>query len=462
MNRKFEEFEYIINEMKHVYLHDQRPWMIGYSGGKDSTLLVQLVFEMVSRLEPEKIEKKIYIVTSDTMVENPIVKKYMHTASKQIGEVGKKYKIESHIIYPEVEKTFWSCVIGLGYPTPEAPNFRWCTDRLKIQPSNKFTTDIIDENGEVVILLGVRKAESVYRANGIKNREIEGKILIPHNYIQHAYVYNPLTEIPNEVVWEYLLKENSMSPWHSDNKYLFSLYQGEDLGEEQSVVGQVDHNKIKVTGNSRFGCWICTMVKEDKSLNNFINHGSNELIPLRNFRNWLLKIRNDPVYRDHRRRNGSIYRKRGTGEKGLGAFKMSARVEILERLLTLQKETGEELITIEELKYIDYIWDNEGDLNHRTLVDTYYKVYGEKLYWDAYKNPSFSEDVIEEIKKTCEEEDYSFELLSKLIIAVDNNKLYSKGKKVEKAFNKVINQGWLHFDRIEKTKKEINNETEKN
>ena len=66
----FEEFLEIKKEMELVYCHDQRPWMIGYSGGKDSTLLCQLVFEMLEALPEEKRIKPVYIVTSDTMVEN--------------------------------------------------------------------------------------------------------------------------------------------------------------------------------------------------------------------------------------------------------------------------------------------------------------------------------------------------------------------------------------------------------
>ena len=213
-----------------------------------------------------QINKKIYITSSDTMVENPIVERYMLRMSKQIGEAGAKYCIQTDIVRPEPDKTFWSYLIGLGYPTPEPPGFRWCTDRLKIRPINKFTLDTIKQNGEVVMLLGVRKAESSYRSRGITAREVEGKLLVRHTDIENAYVYNPLTEIPNKLVWEYLLKNDGITPWGSDNKYLFSLYQGEDLGEEQSVLGEVDKDKIAVTGNSRFGCWICTMVKEDKSL----------------------------------------------------------------------------------------------------------------------------------------------------------------------------------------------------
>ena len=188
---EFKIFDEIIDEMKMVYLHDKRPWMIGFSGGKDSTMLVMLVFEMLAQLKPNQINKKIYITSSDTMVENPVVDRYMLKMSKQIGEAGEKYRIQTDIVRPEPDKTFWSYLIGLGYPTPEPPGFRWCTDRLKIRPINKFTLDTIKKNGEVVMLLGVRKAESSYRARGITAREVEGKLLVRHTDIENAYVYNP-------------------------------------------------------------------------------------------------------------------------------------------------------------------------------------------------------------------------------------------------------------------------------
>ena len=121
------EYEEIKSEMRKVYLHDRRPWMIGYSGGKDSTLLCQLVFEMLEELPRDLRWKKVYIVTSDTLVENPIVKSYMHKMNKAINKASleKNLKVEAHILYPDFRNTFWSLVIGLGYPTPEAPGFRW-------------------------------------------------------------------------------------------------------------------------------------------------------------------------------------------------------------------------------------------------------------------------------------------------------------------------------------------------
>ena len=446
---EFQVFEDIIQEMALVYRHDKRPLLIGYSGGKDSTLLCCLVMEMLQRLTPYQRHKTVYIVSSDTMVENPIVKNYMHRMSAMINATGKELKVRADIIYPEVADTFWSRVIGLGYPTPEAPGFRWCTERLKIHPMNKYTLDTIKTNGQVVLLLGVRKAESTYRANNIRSREIEGKILVPHTDIEGAHVYNPLTEIPNELVWKFLLKDDSRTPWGSDNKYLFSLYQGENLGEEQSVIGEIDKDKIPVTGNSRFGCWICTMVKEDKSLKAFIDRGETWLEPLRDFRNWLVELRATTSARETKRRNGQIYKK-ADGEYGLGPFTMASRIEILRRLLQLEVDYNFELITMEELRYIDKTWDDEGDLSRRTLVDLYYEIKGQHLPWDDYKVPVFSEEVIDEIKKQCAENKIEFELISKLIVEIEANKNYTKGSRVTKSFDRIINQGWLHHETIQR------------
>lgn len=445
----FSVFKNIINEMQLVYLHDKRPWMIGFSGGKDSTLLCCLVMEMLKRLPAEKRHKTVHIVSSDTLVENPIVRDYMHKMSNMINSAGAELNVKADIIYPKVEDTFWCKVIGLGYPTPEAPGFRWCTERLKIHPMNAYTLDKIKSNGQVVLLLGVRKAESTYRANNIRAREIEGKLLVPHNDIENAYVYNPLTEIPNEMVWKYLLKGDALSPWGSDNKYLFSLYQGENLGEESSVIGEIDKEKIPVTGNSRFGCWICTMVKEDKSLSTFIDKGEEWLIPLRDFRNWLLQMRTTPGAREYKRRNGTMYRK-ADGTLGEGPFTMDTRKEMLRRLLQLEVDTGLDLISIEELKQIDKMWDDEGDLTRRCLVEIYFSVKGERLPWDQYKVPVFSDEIIADIKELCVENNIEFELISKLIIEIEANKYYTKGSLLTKSFDRIINQGWLHFDSIEK------------
>lgn len=448
-NADYQIFEDIIEEMMMVYRHDNRPWLIGYSGGKDSTLLVSLVFQAVARIPKSKRHKKVYVITSDTMVENPIVKKYMHESSEKISEASKTQdlNIQAEIIYPDIQQTFWARVIGLGYPTPEPPGFRWCTERLKINPMNKFVEECIKTNGEIIILLGVRKAESAARSRSISEKEIAGYLLNPHNNINNAYVYNPLTEIENSLVWKYLLKDDGISPWGTSMKQLFSLYQGEDLSEEQSVLGEIDEKKIPVTGNSRFGCWCCTLVKEDKSLQNFINKGSEELQPLRQFRNWLVSIRQNPDFRDTKRRNGTVYTK-SNGEVGFGPFTLEARQIILKRLLELQKETQMQLITIDELKVIDEMWDADGDLERRHLVDTYYDVMGERLPWDEYKVPMYHPEIVGEIEQIARKYNLEPELMEKLIVSVGKNKHYTRSNIIKKEVTRIINQEWLHQDSL--------------
>lgn len=453
---EFETFENIIKEIMIVYKHDDRPWLIGYSGGKDSTLLVSLVYEAMKRIKESgsELSKRVYIITSDTMVENPIVKEYMHSSSDSINKAAKNdgLNIQADVIYPDADQTFWSRVIGLGYPTPEPPGFRWCTERLKINPMNKYVNERIKESGEIIVLLGVRKGESLTRMKTITAREIEGKLLNMHNDIPNAYVYNPITEIPNDLVWEFLLKDDCKSPWGTDMKYLFNLYQGENLGEEKSVLGEVDRDKIPVTGNSRFGCWCCTMVKEDKSLQNFINKSNeedaNQLTLLRDFRNNLLVMREDASMRDNKRRNGAVYKK-ADGSFGMGPFTLEARKIILEGLLELENKTGLELITREELKVIDRMWDEEGDLTCRSLVDTYYKVKGEKLPWDDYKTARFDDEAISSIEQVSEKYNIPVELITKLIVSVDKNKHITRNNKMQKAFDQIIGQGWLHYDAVE-------------
>lgn len=304
----------ILEEMKQVYLHDLRPWIIGYSGGKDSTTVVQLAYSMLQSLPPHKRFKPIYVISSDTMIENPLVLGYLLENSKVIGEAASQAKIPllTQMIRPDVKDTFWTNVIGKGMPTPTSIRFRWCTERLKIQPSNKFIEQKVEENGEVVVLLGVRKAESAIRKTRIENREIDGYLLTPHSSLNHTYVYNPIVDLTTEDVWAYLLDQNGQNPWGGNNNELFSLYLGADSGECPFTITADATGRIATPscGTSRFGCWICTVVGEDKSLTGFIQNGEESLQPLLNFRNWILSIRDKHEFRQMYRRDGNHYYKK--------------------------------------------------------------------------------------------------------------------------------------------------------
>ncbi|KHF41544.1 DNA phosphorothioation system sulfurtransferase DndC [Halalkalibacter okhensis] len=300
---KVDEAKKLVQEM---YLEDHRPWVVGYSGGKDSTVVVQLVFEALSGLPKESLHKKVYVISSDTLVETPLIISSINDTLRRVQEHALKLglPIETHKVKPPAEKSFWANIIGKGYPSPNQ-KFRWCTDRLKIEPANQFILDKVSAFGEVIMVLGVRDDESATRANVMKSHTVEGKVLMRHSTLSNAFVFAPIRNFSLDDVWNYLL--NSDSPWGDDNHALNKLYQDSSSGECPLVVDKTIKESAGSCGNSRFGCWTCTVVTEDKALNGFIESGEDWMLPLLEFRNWLADIRDVRSYRQKYRMNGQVY-----------------------------------------------------------------------------------------------------------------------------------------------------------
>ena len=449
--------EELIEEIEYVYKSDKRPWVIGYSGGKDSTTVVELVYKMLLKLPENERTKNVYIVSSDTLIENPLIKIYLSKMNDMLGKAAIRdfVPIKSAMVTPPPSNSFWANVIGRGFPTPRMNGtFRWCTDRLKINPSADYIRRVIqEENQEVVVLLGVRKAESIARKRRIEGRELANRLMNRHETIQDAYVYNPIVELTTDDVWDVLLKvDGGKTPWGSNNNELVSLYADADSGE-CPFAGIHAGGQTQSCGNSRFGCWVCTVVKEDKSLNGFIKSGHRELIPLAEFRKWLMSIRDIDEYREKRRRNGTVYETKN-GDMGYGPFTWEARKVILMKLLETQERMGYELITIQELEAIDEIWDDELDLSRRALVDLYREITGKSLPWDQYKDALIDVETMKELENLSEENDVPFDLVRNILLSVYHNKNFSNKRIMKEAMGRLLNQQWLHYDVL----KEIENE----
>lgn len=144
----------LIEEIKVIYLSDHLPWVLGYSGGKDSTATLQLVWLAISELAPEERLKQIHVISTDTLVENPVVASWvtrsLDTMNRAAQEQG--LPIKSYRLTPNVVDTFWVNLIGRGYPAPR-PKFRWCTERLKINPSNAFIRNVVRKYGEAILVI---------------------------------------------------------------------------------------------------------------------------------------------------------------------------------------------------------------------------------------------------------------------------------------------------------------------
>ena len=138
----------LLSEIADLYQADPTPWVVGYSGGKDSTATLQLIWMALLRLEPTVRLKPVYVISTDTMVENPIVAAWVGRSLERMGEAAAQsgLPLTSHKLTPDPTESFWTTLIGRGYPAPRA-KFRWCTDRLKINPSNRFISRVVKASG---------------------------------------------------------------------------------------------------------------------------------------------------------------------------------------------------------------------------------------------------------------------------------------------------------------------------
>lgn len=332
------------------------PWIIGFSGGKDSTLVTQLVFEMLLDLPPSERIRPIHIVANDTLVEAPLIAHHLDGMLERMRSVVPALRLPVTVVKtsPKSDQTFWVNLIGRGYPSPSR-SFRWCTDRMKIQPTSHYIRSQVQENGQVVLLLGVRRQESATRAMSV-NRYSNGERLNAHNSLVGCLVFRPIVDFSTDEVWQLLLQRRP--PWGGSHRPLVTLYRNAAGGECPLVLDKDDAPSCG-TSSSRFGCWTCTVVVKDRSMEGFIENGSAHLEPLMDFRDWLADIRNQPAMRMARRRTGAMSHL-ADGSLIPGPFTFEARREILERLCEVQQEVGEPLISESEIEHIHAIWAEDA------------------------------------------------------------------------------------------------------
>ncbi|CAB3752444.1 DNA phosphorothioation system sulfurtransferase DndC [Paraburkholderia humisilvae] len=346
----------IVQHVKEEYLSETQayPWIVGFSGGKDSTVVAHAVFEALLSIPPSRRNRPVHIVSNDTMVESPLVMAHLDSVTTLIeGAVeGLGLPMTVARTKPDLDKTFWVLLIGKGYPSPNS-QMRWCTDRLKIQPTSTYIKDNISAHGAAIVVLGVRRTESIRRMQTVNKYEnLRGSNLNEHSSIAGAYIFRPILELSTDDVWELL--GSFPAPWGGTHTKLFQLYRDAEGGECPVVLSK-DEAPGCGTKNSRFGCWTCTVVEKDKSLQGFIDSGQHAYKPLVAFRDWLVDIRNDPARRSAIRRNGRLTFDL-SGKHIPGPFTIQARREILERLLQVQSEFGGQLITDDEVNLIHKFW----------------------------------------------------------------------------------------------------------
>lgn len=441
-----------------IYKADNRPWVIGFSGGKDSTAVCRLVFEALLELPLPERTKPIFIVSSDTMVETPLVVNLIHEALDKMRLAAAELALPIEVaapVNPRIDETFWVNLIGKGYPAPTR-QFRWCTERMKIDPTSEFIRQKVAAFGEVVVVLGSRVQESASRAQVIKKHRIDGSRLGKHTSLPHALVFTPIDQWSADDVWEYLF--SGPAPWGGDHQALFDVYKGSNGGECPLVLDTTTPS----CGNSRFGCWVCTVVTKDRAMDGLIETGNTWLTPLRDFRNELYETTNPSrkhEFRSARRRDGSITISIKKDEQGntvqekhvLGPYRLEYRKHLLRELLKTQKAVTEsnpkdaqELITIAELEQIRREWrldPNEPDWED-SVPAIYREVFPHDIAWKIDDDFVFDANDALVVEELCSEKRLPKELLMKLLELEVSYQGHARRSGLQKELQDLLSRDW--------------------
>lgn len=312
---------------------DHSHWVLAFSGGKDSTLVAILVFELLLRKSIENVQ--VDIVYSDTLMELPPFGDNAYSLLDYINDESKKHglPIRTHSVSAPITQRFWFLIIGKGYPPPHN-HFRWCTDRLKILPSRRIMKELINDTS--IVLTGVRMGESDNRDGRLKAALCSKS---DSECGQGAW-YNgdsemgipglaPIVHWRTCQVWDFLMVANRQWNWP-----LTSL--------------------TKMYGDSpatRFGCWMCTLVREDKALIAVTSQNEwKHLSALSDVRSTVLE--------EGRKEENRIFQPNGN----IGRTSLSFRGRLLEQVLKLQDELGTALIDRDEVRAIQAYWKTEVQL----------------------------------------------------------------------------------------------------
>ncbi len=442
-----DKFTAIIQHIRKVYLTYNRPFIIGYSGGKDSTLTLQLVWEAIEGLSRDHVKQSIYVISTDTLVETPIIRKYIlnNIEKINIASQAKGLPIHAYLLTPRYEDSFWVNLIGKGYPAPSRM-FRWCTERLKIAPVDSFIKEQVNKWGETTIVIGARGNESASRSQVLSKKVRDNLGLSKHPSLPAAYVFTPIEHLTTDDVWSYLIAEENK--WGMDNNILKALYAKASGGECPMVLDKTTPS----CGNSRFGCWVCTVVSKDISITNLIEAGEKWMTPLLEFRNLLASTQDPSVkhkYRSHKRRNGKITLVRDGSKISYGPYKFEWRQEFLKRLLLTQKivrnigpDPAYSLISLKELEIIRDIWRQEEHDWADTVPIIYREIVGEDIFNTKEDRSILNLEDFNLLRKICITENMPVELIAKLIDLEKKLSAMNQRASIMNKIDRIIGEDW--------------------
>lgn len=449
-----------VDEIAETYLADELPWVVGYSGGKDSTAVLQLVWLALEKIGPAKARKPVHVISTDTLVENPVVAAWVGDSLKKMRQKAeeKGLPISAHRLTPQVTDSYWVNLIGKGYPAPRQ-KFRWCTERMKIKPANKFISSMVHQHGETMLVLGIRKAESKARARVMERHE-KGRArdkISPNGSLPNSFIFSPIEAWSDDDVWMLLLETEN--PWGHDNNDLFAMYKGATADGECPMVVS---SGTPSCGDSRFGCWVCTLVEKDKSMQAMIRNDEEKqwMAPLMNIRSKIDframgeqddddEFRGDRHLRDFRRMSGRLHL--FNGRLVHGPYTQGFREELLREVLMAQRKVRDEgpeyvrdleLITLPELEEVRRIWV----VDKHEIEDRLPLIYGESMGEDypgsrINDGLSFGAGEMMLLEEACGGDRMQYETAREVLATEESNRSALRRGKIFKQLHRAVERG---------------------
>ena len=308
-------------------------WFIPYSGGKDSTTVIQSIVVLLDRGEIVRPDR-IVIGMADTKME---FWSFLYHANRSIKMAVKAFQerginSEYFITSPRVEDDFWVRILGHGY-IPPTPNMRWCTDKMKIVPMRKHLKLMGLTNSPA--LLGVRFGESDRRDKHL-SCTIGGECGPDSMARNLKNTKEPIVRWRQCAIWDFL---TLIAPNHGFNNDSLVMHYGPD-------------------GDLRYGCWSCPLIFNDKTAE-YQKRNTPALYELIAWTNANLR-RGGEAFKTQ---NRELYRKEDKGSEKDGRLAIRYTRRLLSELLAIQNKHGLKLLEPYQVQAIKVQWSYRESLN---------------------------------------------------------------------------------------------------
>lgn len=358
--------------------------VVATSFGKDSSILTMLALQALEEFVAEHgSAPTMFVITSNTLIENPKMDRFSRGEARKVREYAKAkgLPVEVRIASPSVSENYIVNIIGGRVVASTPDNGRACTVSLKIRPIERLKKRLARQLGYkgkdcrdmFVTVIGKRYDESDERARNMENNgerpDQPIKMFKDKSGKDYEWLMSPIAAMTlDDIYFAIAYVRNEMIETYSDFEALVDIYRESNSGE--CMVNVYSKGKPGRTAcGARTGCWTCTSVGLDRSMENMLNEPENAFMKgLNDFRTFLLaghyKLEN---------RNWLSRRVNDDGTIVLAPQGYSPKfcLELLRYALTIdaeEREAAEELginprfqiLSVEDLVAIDFMWARYG------------------------------------------------------------------------------------------------------